>query len=43
VCLLERRINGDAPAIAGLFGSMLHPLVMTTTLLWGIVAGPCTR
>ena len=36
--LLERRINGDAPAFADLFGSMRHPLVMITTLLWGVVA-----
>lgn len=32
-------INGGAPALADLFGSMLHPLVMITTLLWGVVAG----
>jgi hypothetical protein len=32
-------INGGAPALADLFGSMLHPLVMLTTLLWGVVAG----
>jgi hypothetical protein len=32
-------INGGAPAFADLFGSMLHPLVMITTLLWGVVVG----
>jgi hypothetical protein len=32
-------INGGAPALADLFGSMLHPVVMITTLLWGVVAG----
>ncbi len=32
-------INGGAPAFADLFGSMLHPLVMITTLLWGVNTG----
>ncbi|MBA3942984.1 MAG: nucleotidyltransferase domain-containing protein [Herpetosiphonaceae bacterium] len=32
-------INGGAPALADLFGSMLHPLVMLTTVLWGVSAG----
>ena len=40
VCALwNGGINGGAPALADLFGSMLHPLVMITTLLWGVVAG----
>ena len=32
-------INGGAPALADLFGSMLHPLVALTTLAWGVVVG----
>lgn len=32
-------INGGAPALADIFGSMLHPLVMVTTLLWGVMIG----
>lgn len=32
-------INGGAPALADVFSSTLHPLVMVPTLLWGVVIG----
>jgi hypothetical protein len=32
-------INGGYPALGDGFGSMLHPLVMATTLLWGVAVG----
>ena len=32
-------INGGFPALAEVFGSPLHPLVMITTLLWGTIVG----
>lgn len=40
VCALwNGSINGGSPALADPFGSTLHPLVMITTLLFGIVNG----
>ena len=32
-------INGGAPALADVFGSTLHPLVMIPVLLWGVAVG----
>lgn len=32
-------LNGGAPALADRFGSQLHPLVMVTTLIWGVMVG----
>ncbi|MBI3242474.1 MAG: hypothetical protein HYZ49_09300 [Chloroflexi bacterium] len=37
--LWDGTINGGMPALADAFGSKLHPLVMITTLLWGVMAG----
>src|SRR5215210_3886748 len=31
--------NGGHPALADLFGSQFHPLVIVTTLLWGVMGG----
>lgn len=31
--------DGGRPAMADLFGSQFHPLVMVTTLLWGVIGG----
>lgn len=32
-------INGGMPALAETYGSLLHPLVVLTTLIWGTVVG----
>ncbi len=32
-------VHGGAPAFADLHGSMLHPLVILSTLLWGVLSG----
>jgi hypothetical protein len=32
-------LNGGYPALADIFGSTLHPLVMVTTLIWGVMGG----
>jgi hypothetical protein len=32
-------INGGAPAFAELMGSVLHPLTILTTLIWGVING----
>ncbi|NOZ05212.1 MAG: hypothetical protein GXP41_02510 [Chloroflexi bacterium] len=32
-------IRGGYPAFADIYGSMLHPLVMLTTLVWGVING----
>jgi hypothetical protein len=32
-------VRGGAPAFADLHGSMLHPLVIATTLIWGVLNG----
>ncbi len=37
--LWDGTINGGMPAMADPFGSKLHPLVMMTTLLWGVMGG----
>jgi len=37
--LWDGTINGGMPAMADPFGSKLHPLVMITTLLWGVMGG----
>ncbi len=40
VCALwNGSVNGGSPALADIFGSTLHPLVMLTTLIWGTVNG----
>jgi len=31
--------NGGKPALADVYGSQLHPLVIVTTLLWGVIGG----
>jgi len=31
--------NGGKPALADVYGSELHPLVIVTTLLWGVIGG----
>src|SRR5260221_4893089 len=31
--------NGGRPAMADLFGSQFHPLIMITTLIWGVIGG----
>jgi hypothetical protein len=31
--------NGGRPALADIYGSQLHPLVIVTTLLWGVTGG----
>lgn len=37
--LWNGNINGGAPALADVFGSTLHPGIIITTLLWGVVNG----
>jgi hypothetical protein len=32
-------VNGGAPAFAELMGSVLHPLTILTTLIWGVING----
>jgi hypothetical protein len=32
-------LNGGRPALADVFGSQFHPLVMVTTLVWGVMGG----
>ncbi|MGQ9683864.1 MAG: hypothetical protein ACUVX9_15120 [Anaerolineae bacterium] len=32
-------VNGGSPAFAEVHGSVLHPLVMITTLIWGVLNG----
>lgn len=40
VCALwNGSVRGGYPAFADLHGSMLHPLVIVTTLLWGVIVG----
>ncbi len=37
--LWNSSINGGVPAFADYFGSKLHPIVIVTTLLWGVMNG----
>ena len=32
-------MNGGMPAFGELFGAVLHPLVIATTLIWGVING----
>lgn len=33
------QVNGGMPAFAELLGAVLHPLVVSTTLIWGVING----
>ncbi|MEK7785460.1 MAG: hypothetical protein AAB658_08570, partial [Chloroflexota bacterium] len=37
--LWDGSINGGVPAFADYFGSKLHPIVIITTLVWGVING----
>lgn len=37
--LWDGQQNGGRPALADVYGSQLHPLVIVTTLLWGVMGG----
>jgi hypothetical protein len=40
ICMLwNGGLNGGAPAFAELMGSVLHPVTVLTTLIWGVING----